>query len=208
MEFYEAVAARRTVRDFEDRPVEPEVIERIVGAGLKAPSNNHLREWEFVVLSDRAARFEAIRFVRSDLGRDEAAAIIDAWDMTDERQRGVYLDAIPKQHRMLLTCGCLILPLFRQYGPLLQPESLSALNGFASIWCVVENMLLAAAAEGVCGVTRIPFDAEIGHLKSALGVPDGYEIPCYLALGYPAREQPDIRQIPVDVRARLHFNRW
>jgi nitroreductase len=119
MDFYNAVDARRTVRDFESRPVPREVLERIVGAGLKAPSNNHMREWEFLVLNDPAERLRAIRMVRDDVGVKESTAIVDAWGMTNERQRAMYLDAIPKQHKMLLTAGCLILPLFKQYGPLL-----------------------------------------------------------------------------------------
>jgi len=208
MDFYKAVESRRTVRDFEDRPVPPEVVERIIDAGLKAPTNNHMREWEFILLNDMETRLRAISTVRADLGIEESTAIIDAWGLTDADQRAMYLDGIPKQHRMLLTAGCLILPLFRQEWPLLMPETLSSLNGFASMWCVIENMLLAAAAEGLGGVTRIPFEPEIVHLKAFLGIPKDYEIACYLALGYPANPQQPIRQIPVSVREKLHFNRW
>ena len=114
MDFYKSVESRRTVRDFEDRPVPPEIIERIVDAGLKAPTNNHMREWEFILLNDMDARLRAISMVRADLGVAESTAIIDAWGLADEDQRAMYLDGIPKQHRMLLTAGCLILPLFRQ----------------------------------------------------------------------------------------------
>ena len=208
MDFYKTVEARRTVRDFEDRPIPREVLERIVGAGLKAPSNNHMREWEFIVLDDPATRMSAIRMVRSDVGIEESTAIIDAWGLTDKGQRDMYLDGIPKQHRMLLTAGTLILPLFRQYGPLLKPDSLSGLNNFASIWCCIENMLLAAASEGIMGVTRIPFDPELAYLRGALGIPLEYEISCYLALGYPSREQPPIRQTSVSVKAKIHQNKW
>ena len=44
MEFYDVVDARRTVRDFKDEPIDPEVIKRIIAAGMKAPTNDHLRE--------------------------------------------------------------------------------------------------------------------------------------------------------------------
>lgn len=208
MDFYQAVMARRTVRDFEDRPVAPDVLYRIVEAGFQAPTNDHLRDWEFIVLPHEVDRVEAIRYVPRDLTLEESTAIVDNWGLIDECQRAMYLVGIPKQYRMLLNPGCLIIPAFRHRGTLLEPESLSALNSFASIWCCIENMLLAAAAEGVFGVTRIPFEAETRHLKATLGVPDGYEIPCYLALGYPARELPESRQIPVDVNARLHFGHW
>jgi len=78
MDFYKAVESRRTVRDFEDRPVPPEVVERIIDAGLKAPTNNHMREWEFILLNDMETRLRAISTVRADLGIEEYTAIIDA----------------------------------------------------------------------------------------------------------------------------------
>ena len=48
MELYEAINKRRTIRDFEDKPIYEDIIKRILSAGLKAPTNNHLREGEFI----------------------------------------------------------------------------------------------------------------------------------------------------------------
>jgi len=56
MEFYEAVNKRRSVREFQTRPVEVEKLMRILEAGLKAPSNNHLRQWEFILVRDPEQR--------------------------------------------------------------------------------------------------------------------------------------------------------
>lgn len=36
MDFYEAIEKRRTVRDFEDKPIPMDIIKRILSAGLKA----------------------------------------------------------------------------------------------------------------------------------------------------------------------------
>jgi nitroreductase len=207
MDIYQAISSRRTVRDFEDRPIDEAVLRRIIEAGLMAPTNNHMREWEFIVFPQKQERYKAIQMVR-DRERNEAVDIVDKWGLVEDSQRNMYIDAIPKQHRMLMEAGCLIIPLFRQYEPLLTPGSLSSLNGFASIWCCIENMLLAAASEGIMGVTRIPFDEEVGCLKTMLNVPQGYEIPCYLALGYPVTKQPEIRQHPVDADKKIHLNKW
>ena len=45
MEFYEVIDKRRSIRQFEDREIPREVLERILNAGLKAPSSNHQRRW-------------------------------------------------------------------------------------------------------------------------------------------------------------------
>lgn len=208
MNIYEAIFTRRTVRDFKDQAVPPEVIKKILNAGLQAPTNNHLREWEFVVVNDRAARLNLIEKVNNRLTPAQIAAVLDNWGCFDPVQREMYFDGIPKQYKMLLTAGCLLIPCFRQKTPLLQPGNLSALNGFASIWCCIENILLAAAAEGVYGVTRIPFDEELPHLKALIQSPDDYEIPCYLALGYPANDAPHIKQLNIAVEDKIHLNQW
>lgn len=60
MDFYEAIEKRRTVRDFEDKPIRMDIIKRILSAGLKAPTNNHLREWEFVIVNDKKERLSVL----------------------------------------------------------------------------------------------------------------------------------------------------
>lgn len=208
MDIYEAIANRRTVRDFQKRPVGPESIARIIEAGLRAPTNNHLRQWEFVLVEDMTVRLSVIDQINKNLSARDSEKLLDGWGYTDEYQREMYIDAIPKQYRMLLEAGCLLVPCFHQKAPLLQPKNLSSLNGFASIWCCIENMLLAAAAEGVYGVTRIPFDREILHLKTILDIPDEYAVPCYLALGYPDDKVAPIRQHRVRAEERIHRDRW
>ena len=208
MDIYEAMAARRTVRVFTDRKIEPETLQKILGAGLLAPSNDHLRAWEFIVVDDISARLQLLDLVGKDRTEQNAVAVIDQWGLVDPYQREMYIAAIPKQYQMLFNAGSLIIPCFRQKQPLLQPANLSALNGFASIWCCIENILLAAAAAGIFGVTRIPAAAESKHLQTVLNIPADYEIPCYLALGYPAQDVKAIPQHPIHVAERMHWNRW
>ena len=50
MEFYEAINKRRTTREFLDKEVGFEIIKRILEAGNKAPTWNHNRNWQFIVL--------------------------------------------------------------------------------------------------------------------------------------------------------------
>lgn len=209
MDIYEAISKRRTVRDFQEKPISLEVIKRIIDAGLRAPTNNHLRQWEFVLINDQAVRLAVIDKINKNLSVRDSEKLLDSWGYTDQYQREMYIEAIPKQYRMLLQADCLIIPCFRQESLLLKPKNLSALNGFASIWCCIENMLLSAVAEGIYGVTRIPFDKEIKHLKDMLHIPDEYAIPCYLAMGYPDEKYNKlIPQHIIRAEDRMHFNKW
>ena len=50
MEIYEAIKKRKTCRDWQNKDVPLNMIKKIMEAGLKAPTHNHLREWECIVL--------------------------------------------------------------------------------------------------------------------------------------------------------------
>jgi nitroreductase len=208
MDLYQAIRQRRTVRDFQAKPISKAILNRILAAGLRAPTNDHLRQWEFVVLADVSARYSAIDMIGKNLTVRQAKSYLNKAKMTDAYQRSMYIDAIPKQYKMLMEADALIIPCFKQDRPLLKPKTLSSLNGFASIWCCIENMLLAATAEGIFGVTRIPFEKEIGHLHQTLKVPMDYAIPCYLALGYPAKLRKRIEQHSANLKDRIHLDRW
>ncbi len=51
-----SIFTRRSVRTFKDQVVEPEKIERILRAGMQAPSANNTQPWEFIVVKDEQTR--------------------------------------------------------------------------------------------------------------------------------------------------------
>lgn len=52
--FMDLLRKRRSIRRFTEQPVEPEKIDRLVEAALRAPSSRGINPWEFVVVTDRA----------------------------------------------------------------------------------------------------------------------------------------------------------
>jgi len=53
METWQAINTVRVVRDFADRPVEPDHLDRILNAGRRAGSSKNEQTWVFIVVSDR-----------------------------------------------------------------------------------------------------------------------------------------------------------
>jgi nitroreductase len=53
METWDAVRARRNVREYTDEPIAREHLERILEAGRRAPSSNNWQPWDFVAVTDR-----------------------------------------------------------------------------------------------------------------------------------------------------------
>ncbi len=206
MELYEAIEKRRTVRNFAAKQVPEETLNRILEAGLKAPSHDHARDWHFIVIRRPERMAEVLRHVAG--GADVQMDIINHWDTATECQKSMYYDAIPKQVKMLSQSQCLILPLFRAGVDLMTPRDISSLNSFASIWCLIQNILLAATAEGLVCSMRIPIWDEESYVLKNIHAPEGYRMPCYLAIGYASPDAKIIQQVDLSAAERIHSENW
>lgn len=208
MEFYEVLEKRRTYRDYSDREVSDEILKRVIGAAFKAPTNDHLRQLEFIVVRGR----ENIAQTIAPLGKNMAAfkeLVFEADDTGDKEKMAMFADALPKQQKMLMESGLLIIPFFRQkQSPLLEPAEQSSLNYFASAWCALENMLLAATNEGLGSVFHIPVGDEVSEIKKITGAPEDYELICLLTIGYPAENAVLPKQKEINIENRIHENIW
>ena len=79
---------------------------------------------------------------------------------------------------------------------------------FASAWAAVENILLAATAEGLACAFRIPIGNEPEHVKRLVNAPEGYEFTCFLAIGHAAPNAHLSRQKEIRTEERIHQNIW
>jgi nitroreductase len=191
------------VREFQSKPVEEEKLLRLLAAGLKAPSHNHLREWEFILIKDFEQRKRVVDLgvMAKDFGEKE---VEEATKSMAEWEKPAYLAALPVQRRMLLSSPELLIVCFRMRKPLRECKTLYDLNSFASVWTCIENILLALAAEGLYGVTFIPH--ETMSLKKMLCIPDDYEVSVLIPVGYP--QEYFVKQRPSPLQEKIHYNKW
>jgi nitroreductase len=52
VETWDAIRARRNVRTYDERPVPPEALDRILEAGRRSPSASNRQQWDFVLVTD------------------------------------------------------------------------------------------------------------------------------------------------------------
>jgi len=205
VDFYETVKKRRTVREFQDKRIEEEKTRRILEAGLKAPANAHLRDWEFILLRDPGNRKKAVADAlkaRDLRDKEGIEALIET--MPYEELKEVYRISLPVQLTMMLEAPELLVVCYKMRKPLSEAKSLFDLNCLASAWCCIENMLLAMAAEGVFGCTYVP--RETKGLKRFLGIPEDMEVAAVIPFGYP-KQPPQEREAP-PLDRKLHTDRW
>ena len=205
MDFYEAVSRRRSVREFEPKAVENEKLLRVLTAGLKAPSHNHLREWEFILLRDLEQRKRVVEAgAKAEDTTDKKKLEETTRSLSDSLQKKMYLKALPVQKRMLLSSPELLVACFRMRKQLEECQTLYDLNNFASAWACIENILLAMAAEGLYGVTYVP--SETSSLREILRTPSDYEIAVLIPIGY--AKPYEVEQKTVSSSEKIHIDKW
>jgi nicotinate-nucleotide--dimethylbenzimidazole phosphoribosyltransferase len=173
---YRVMELRRDVRQFRPGEVDEAVLERVLRAAQLAPSVGFSQPWGFVVIRGREKR-SRIRasFVRC---REAEAARFP------EERRAKYLAYKLEGIEEAALNLCVVADLRPRdeaiLGTTVQPESVRA-----SVCCAVQNLWLAARAEGL-GVGWVSI-VEPSVLRAELLLPPGVEPVAYLCVGH-ARE--------------------
>lgn len=199
MEFYEVVSKRRSIRQFEDREISKEILGRILDAGLKAPSSNHQRRWELLTLTDKDIITELAKLIRPVPCRIQEPKT---------PQQEMFRIAYPRQRSMIEESACVILPYFKQKYPISEDKNGYGLMDYGAAWALIENMLLAATAEGLGSVVHIPVKKEPEKIKELLRIPDGYYLPALVVLGYPGKNAELPAQVRATVENKVRWNKW
>jgi nitroreductase len=94
MQTWDAIRARRNVRQYTGQPIAREDLERICEAGRRAPSAGNGQPWDFVVVTDRAQLIELAKVWEPGgrhIAQSAATIALVAREPEDERQRGLML---------------------------------------------------------------------------------------------------------------------
>ena len=207
MEFYKVINTRRTTRQFLDKKVDFEVIKRILEAGNKAPTWDHNRKWQFIILrtdEEKEFAFEYAKKLASKFDADRYLNMPRPYPITLGQK--MYGYAVPRQFSMLKEAPYVVIPLFR--AKQLNGEYVSKLNPFSTIWCVIENIFLAATAEGLACSMRIPLNEEHDIVKKKLKIPPTYMIPVFIGIGYANPKEPVLEQYTTNVDEQIRFGKW
>ena len=79
----EAIKKRYSVRNYQNKPVEKEKVEKILEAARLAPSASNRQEWRFVVIHDKTIRQRLMKAAKNQAFVGEAPVIIACCAKTD-----------------------------------------------------------------------------------------------------------------------------
>ncbi|MES9961356.1 MAG: 5,6-dimethylbenzimidazole synthase [Sedimenticola sp.] len=171
---YRAIFTRRDVRgQFRPDPVPDEVLARILRAAHHAPSVGFMQPWNFLLLHSRERRRQ-VHALFTEANR-EAAGLFEG--ERRKRYSELKLEGIMRAPvNLCITCDR------ERSGPVVLGRTHDLSMDLYSSVCAVQNLWLAARAEGV-GVGWVSiFDRE--KLKCLLGLPESVVPVAYLCIGY------------------------
>jgi len=201
---YKAIHSRRDVRSqFTPKPIEDEILSRILNAAHHAPSVGFSQPWNFILIKDTQTKLK----VRESFKK--------------ERERSSQLIEDPKKSKYLSFKleGILESPVNlcvtydpTKFGPFVIGRSSIPEAGLYSVCCAIQNLWLAARTENI-GVGWVSILSN-ETLKEILDIPNHVIPVAYLCLGYVNEfsSKPDLEKEGWLPRLRLKdvifFEKW
>ena len=164
MEVYEAIEKRRTIRIFKKGATEAQ-LRKIILAGSKAPSGGGSQSWEFIVVDDPKI-IDQLAELKHQFNKTFSPGAGETQKEVDARalnQKNWF-----KNSSIVAICTA----------------SGQSVNG----WLAVENMSLAAVADGLGSNIIMYMGDTKKEVEKVLGLPVGYELTCLLKIGVPGEE--------------------
>ena len=201
---YKSIFNRRDVRgQFKPDPIPNDVLARILQAAHHAPSVGFMQPWNFLVIQSLQVKEQIHNaFVKAN---EEAANMFD--DEQKKTYRALKLEGIREAPiNICITCDR------DKAGPVVIGRThMSDMDIYSSV-CAVQNLWLAARAEGV-GVGWVSIMEEAAF-HDILGIPEDIIPVAYLCMGYVSHfnKEPELetanwrKRLPLS--EQVYFDQW
>lgn len=168
---YRVIRERRDMRHFRPDPVDPALLKRLLQAAHHAPSVGYMQPWRFIRITDQTLRERIHALVETERRRTAEALGERKEEFGKLKVEGI------------LECGELLVAALadRREAFILGRRTLPEMD-LASVACAIQNLWLAARAEGL-GLGWVSlFDP--AALAELLEIPDGGKPVAILCMGH------------------------
>ena len=186
MEVYEAIEKRKSVRVFA-RGVSDQQLSRIIMAGTKAPSGSNVQPWEFIIIDDPGI----IGHLAEHKYQQTLKMAIDEMVVNDPKtveqicQQALDKPVSPRTAKIQKAAyqNCTVIAVCHQKWHGTGRKPWMTIENIASTWMCIENMQLAATADGLGIVTSIFREEHKAAVEQLLGIPEDYKLATVVLIG-------------------------
>jgi 5,6-dimethylbenzimidazole synthase len=168
---YRVIAERRDMRHFTPEPVAPDILEKLLRAGHHAPSVGLMQPWRFIRITDNKIRQNIHALVN-----DERLLTAQALGERENEFMRLKVEGIKQCGELLVVTLC-----DRRDEYVFGRRTLPEMD-LASVACAIQNIWLAARAEGLGMGWVSLFDPD--RLRALLNIPDGAKPVAILCIGH------------------------
>ena len=184
MELADAIRKRRAVRTYTDRPVDDDVLDRLLRLALRAPTGGGQQAWGLMVVRDPEKRTGLAELIISG-GAQYFALMRPQKDASDEAHAAwarEYAETVMSTYRHVpaFVIGLLV--------PRGYPEGFPGgyEDDLISLAFAFENLMLAAREQGLGSVPITAFHRwEKDRLRALLGIPEDVDPAIVSPIGHP-----------------------
>ncbi len=199
MDFYQVVYERSAIRKFKRDPVPERIVLRILDAGMHAPSPEHKQPWEFIWIKKAEMR-DALAKLKYESRRRMAKVLFP--ELPGDR----ILQLASLQKTSLETAPVLIAVCYQDLDNPVEIGFQRISLSHAAAWQCIENMWLAATAEGL-GFSPTFFAGDVyDDAKKLLGLPRGLELAAVVRIGI--KNQKNKRKTLKRLEEKLHYDKF
>jgi 5,6-dimethylbenzimidazole synthase len=192
---YRAIRERRDVRSgYLPQPLDDETLHRVLLAAHHAPSVGFMQPWRFIVVRDKSLR-ESMHQIFLRANADAAATYVGE---RREQYSRLKLEGLLEAPQHL----CVVCDPTSERGDRLGRNTMPQMPVF-SVVCAIQNLWLAARAEGI-GVGWVSI-LDATAVKDLLRIPPASELVAYLCIGYVDQfaDAPDLERFGWEKREDL-----
>jgi nitroreductase len=195
--FFDLVGNVRAMRRLKPNPVPRELLERVLEAGVQAPSGQNTQPWSFLVLQGTeekawfAERYREAIETRSG-GRINPAPADDSRLARQMRAMRYQIDHMHEFPVLLVICGK------RDWPFRVPPEERVGLAppNYGAVYPCVQNILLACRAVGLGAALTTMHQMFESDMCERFGIPESYGIVVTMPIGYPIGHFGPVRRKP------------
>ena len=207
---YEVLSTTRSIRKFTNQEIDDATLNRVLQAAIWAPSGGNRQPWRIIAVRDVERKkqlgdlYSAQWDAYVDMNMQKLAGASDS--VLEAAKKGFASGTHLARNLSAVPVVCIFVHNPADVFTTDAHLGRTPVVGGASLYPAIQNLLLAARAEGLGGVLTTLIATKEPEVKAILNIPEPWGVHAMIPLGYPQGKHGPLRRAPLDEMVK--FDTW